>query len=50
VPSDMGVKPLNGMHGFVPDDKDSQACWLSTEPVPDGVARVCDYFKVMSAR
>jgi len=50
VPSDMGVKPLNGMHGFVPDDKDSQACWLSTAPVPDGVARVCDYFKVMSAR
>ena len=48
-PSDMGVKPLAGMHGFDPADEDSRACWLSTEPVPDGVTRVCDYFKVMTA-
>ena len=47
APSDMGVKPLNGMHGFDPDDEDSLACWLSTVPVPDGVSRVCDYFSVM---
>ncbi len=46
-PSDMGVKPLNGMHGFDPADEDSRACWLSTVPVPEGVSRVCDYFKVM---
>ncbi len=46
-PSDMGVKPLNGMHGFDPADEDSAACWLSTVPVPDGVSRVCDYFKAM---
>ena len=49
APSDMGVKPLNGMHGFDPADEDSDACWLSTVPVPDGVARVCDYFCVMTA-
>ena len=49
VPSDMGVKPLNGMHGFDPDDVDSKACWLSTEPVPDFVSRVCDYFRAMTA-
>jgi hypothetical protein len=48
VPSDMGVKPLNGMHGYDPADEDSQACWLSTEPVPAGVERVCDYFKIMT--
>ena len=48
VPSDMGVKPLNGMHGFDPADVDSFAAWLSTEPVPDGVTRVCDYFSVMT--
>ena len=47
-PSDMGVKPLNGMHGFDPSDEDSQACWLSTVPVPDDVSRVCDYFRVMT--
>ena len=48
VPSDMGVKPLSGMHGFDPADEDSEACWLSTVPVPDGVTRVCDYFGVMA--
>ena len=47
-PSDMGVKPLNGMHGFDPADKDSCAAWLSTVPVPDSVLRVCDYFRVMT--
>lgn len=48
-PSDMGVKPLNGMHGFDPDDIDSQACCLSTAPIPPGVSRVCDYFGMMTA-
>ena len=48
-PSDMGVKPLNGMHGYDPTDIDSRACWLSTAPVPEGVSRVCDYFAVMTA-
>ncbi|MBQ6472900.1 MAG: glycosyltransferase [Victivallales bacterium] len=48
-PSDMGVKPLNGMHGFDPTDEDSLACWLSTAPVPPGVTRVCDYFAEMTA-
>ena len=47
-PSDMGVKPLNGMHGYDPDDEDSLAAWLSTDPVPDGVSRVCDYFAAMT--
>ena len=47
-PSDMGVKPLNGMHGFDPADRDSCAAWLSTVPVPDSVSRVCDYFRVMT--
>jgi len=44
----MGVKPLNGMHGFDPADRDSCAAWLSTVPVPDSVSRVCDYFRVMT--
>ena len=48
-PSDMGVKPLNGMHGYDPTDVDSRACWLSTAPVPEGVSRVCDYFAAMTA-
>ena len=47
-PSDMGVKPLNGMHGYDPGDEDSLACCLSTAPIPAGVRRVCDYFGMMT--
>ena len=49
-PGDMGSKPLNGMHGYDPDDEDSLACWLSTAPVPQNVTRVRDYFAAMTAR
>ena len=48
IPSDMGVKPLNGMHGYDPKDVDSLACWLSTGEAR--VAKVADYFGVMTAR
>lgn len=48
-PSDMGAKPLAGMHGFDPADGDSQAAWLSTAPVPPGLARICDCFRAMTA-
>ena len=47
VPSDMGLKPLGGMHGFDPDDIHSKAAIMSTEPVPDYVRGVFDYFKMM---
>ena len=50
VPSDMGAKPLNGMHGFAPEDKDSQAVILSTEEIPEGVRKVADYFGLMKER
>lgn len=48
VPSDMGGKPLNGMHGFDPKDKWSQAAVLSTEPIPEFVKSVGDYFRMMT--
>lgn len=47
VPSDMGGKALNGMHGFDPKDKWSQAAVLSTQPIPDYVRSVSDYFRMM---
>ena len=50
VPSDMGDKPLNGMHGFAPEDKDSQAVILSTDGIPDRVRCVADYFGLMKQR
>ena len=50
APSDMGIKPLNGMHGFAPEDKDSQAAILSNAEFPDDVRRVADYFGLMKAR
>ena len=50
VPSDMGGKPLNGMHGFAPEDKDSRAVILSTDEIPDRVRCVADYFGLMKRR
>ena len=50
VPSDMGAKPLNGMHGFAPEDKDSQAVILSTVEIPERIRCVADYFSLMKQR
>ncbi len=51
VPSDMGIKPLPGMHGFDPDDRDSQAAILSNAPMDDApVSDVADYFRLMRVR
>jgi hypothetical protein len=50
VPSDMGAKPLNGMHGFAPEDKDSQAVILSNDEIPRQILRVADYFGLMEER
>ncbi len=47
VPSDMGLKPLGGMHGFDPDDGHSKAAVMSSGPIPDYVRGVFDYFKMM---
>ena len=49
-PSDMGNKPLNGMHGFAPEDKDSQAVILSNAEIPPEIHRMADYFGLMRRR
>lgn len=48
IPSDMGLAPLGGMHGFDPSEAHSKAALLSTEPIPDDVNGVYDYFKLMT--
>ena len=50
VPSDMGGIPLNGMHGFIPENEHSYAAILSNEPLPPGVEKVADYFNLMIER
>ena len=47
VPSDMGGKPLKGMHGFSPENEYSFAAMLSNEPLPENIGHVADYFKFM---
>lgn len=47
VPSDMGLQPLNGMHGFAPEDAHSRAAILSSEPIPNFVQGVYNYFDLM---
>lgn len=47
VPSDMGLKPLNGMHGYAPEDQDSYAAILSNAEIPSEIQQVSDYFDWM---
>ena len=50
VPSDMGGSPLNGMHGFAPENEHSFAAILSNELLPNEVEKVADYFNFMITR
>ena len=50
VPSDMGEKPLNGMHGFAPENEHSPAAILSNTALPEEVEHVADYFNLMIER
>ena len=50
VPSDMGGKPLNGMHGFAPENEHSFAAILSNGVLPENVEHIADYFNFMIER
>ena len=50
VPSDMGEKPLNGMHGYLPEDVHSAAAILADVPIPEYISNVKDYYKFMIER
>jgi len=47
APSDMGIDPLPGMHGFAPEHEDSYASFLSSSPVDTPPEWVGDYHKIM---
>jgi hypothetical protein len=49
VPSHMGLKPITGMHGYHPDDADSDASLLSNVPPPGNPQAITDIFHVMTA-
>lgn len=49
VPSDMGKKPMYGMHGYHPDHIHSNASILSLRPIPDYISHVSDFFKLFKA-
>ena len=50
APSDMGKDALPGMHGYTPDDKDSDAIWLSNYTPEKPPAEVKDIFECMLER
>lgn len=50
VPSDMGLAPLGGMHGYEPDEMHSKAAILSSEPIPAFVQGVWNYFNYMKEK
>ncbi len=47
VPSDMSGKPIPGMHGYTPDDKDSTAALLSERQPPFVPESIADFFRLM---
>ena len=50
APSDMGNAPLNGMHGFSPENIHSFAAILSNTAIPEDINKVEDYFSLMTER
>ena len=46
-PSHMGVKPLAGMHGFAPEDKDSTASFMASVPTNPRPKRLEDLYTLM---
>jgi len=49
VPSHMGAKPITGMHGYHPDDPDSDASLLSNVEPPGDPRVITDVFHLMRA-
>lgn len=49
VPSHMGLKPITGMHGYHPDDPDSDASLLSNVEPPNDARAITDIFHLMRA-
>ncbi|NCA71416.1 MAG: nucleotide pyrophosphatase [Sphingobacteriia bacterium] len=49
VPSHMGLTPITGMHGYHPDDPDSDAALLSNVAPPDDPRAITDIFHLMRA-
>ena len=47
VPSDMGLKPITGMHGYHPNDADSDASLLSNVEPPGDPRAITDIFGLM---
>ena len=46
----MGGKPLDGMHGFAPENEHSFAAILSNGVLPENVEHIADYFNFMLER
>ena len=49
VPSHMGLTPITGMHGYHPDDPDSDASLLSNVEPPNDPRAITDMFHLMRA-
>jgi len=47
VPCDMGSKGIPGMHGYSPDDKDSEASFLTVQPPPEIPQDIAGFFALM---
>lgn len=46
-PNDLGAKPLRGMHGFMPEEEESYASFMSTSSPAFEPRSVADFFELM---
>ena len=49
-PCDMGLKALPAMHGYSPEDSDSDACFLSSRKIENPPEWVGDFFRIMTEK
>src|SRR5436189_6376847 len=47
VPSDMGARPLRGMHGYHPEEKQSYAALCANHEVPEDVSAIPHVYGLM---
>lgn len=47
IPSDMGEKPIHGMHGYEPHNRHSFASLMSTKPIPETITAIPDIHQMI---
>ena len=50
VPSHMGTRPIRGMHGYHPDERQSYAALLSNQDLPESISAIPHLYDLMTGQ